>query len=184
MESREGTSGLSTDDQRLAGAGEGSGAGVGGVSGEPGGAPGDPGRAIAGDADHPAPVLVPDGGDTWAPRRRGRKQRPEAEARPSEGCINVEAVEAVVRRILAISAAARDIRRLTAKAEALKAMGLSSAEAAARRELHAIEEDRHVLLGLCEAVQEAVAHDGETVFGVLSRLDPSGALHALLTKRS
>ena len=82
--------------------------------------------------------------------------------------------------MLALTAKAQRLRQLQAKAEALGALGLASEADAVRAEIHAIEEDRHTLLGLCDALRVAGGKHPVEVEAVYRQLDPTGALLALL----
>lgn len=192
MESREVPAGISGDDHRLDGPLTGSDEGVSGVPGTAGRAEGSDRRD--GDSEPSGEGAVrqevvgaaPTGG-----RRRGkRSQRADASTisaetgAPTEGQLNLHALDTLIRRILSISSAARRLRRLHTKAAALAELGLGAAAAAARDEIDAIERDRELLLGMCDALREAAQHDGAAVESALRHIDASGALQALLAGKT
>jgi hypothetical protein len=88
----------------------------------------------------------------------------------------------VAKQVLELSAMARERRRLQAKAEALAAMGLAEAERAVRSAIHRIDEDRQLLLGLCDALRAAASAHPAAVKRALQSVDASGTLLLLVSK--
>lgn len=89
----------------------------------------------------------------------------------------------MVYRILELSKSARTMRRLQAKRLGLEQLGLTEAAEKTRGEIDRIDQERELLLGLCDALAEAHRVDPHAVSKTLVGVDPSGALAGLLAGR-